>query len=217
MESYIDLRKMAKNEDFVLNHKEKVSSKNAMDDRKKENSKYAFSDAQKRYLPLKRAFDILISSVALIVCLPLFFVIAFLIKIDSKGPVIFKQPRVGKNGELFTVYKFRTMYTKAPKAVATAKLVNSDMFITRVGKFIRAASIDELPQLMNVLKGDMSIVGPRPLVENEVDVHTLRKEKNVYMLRPGVTGLAQTMGRDLVGTEEKVALDEKLSQELFLA
>ena len=85
MESYIDLRKMAKNEDFVLNHKEKVSSKNAMDDRKKENSKYAFSDAQKRYLPLKRAFDILISSVALIVCLPLFFVIAFLIKIDSKG------------------------------------------------------------------------------------------------------------------------------------
>ena len=187
----------------------KTSTGDCMNKKNKKKSVYKLTRSQKCYLFIKRLFDIAISSVALVLLLPVFAVIAVLVKLDSKGPAIFKQERVGKNGKIFTIYKFRTMYTSAPKNVATEDLVDSDRLITKIGRFIRCTSIDELPQLFNVLKGDMSLIGPRPLVKTENDVHELRIEKGVYQLRPGLTGLAQTRGRDLVCCKEKVRLDEQ--------
>ena len=161
----------------------------------------------RRYLYLKRALDILISGILLIILLPLFLVISLLIKVTSKGPVIFKQVRLTKGMKEFKIYKFRTMMTKAPN-VATAQLENPEEYVTKIGKILRKTSLDEVPQLWNVLKGDMSIVGPRPLIVDEGgDIHNIRNQNGVYNLRPGITGLAQVNGRDLVTDEEKAKYD----------
>lgn len=121
---------------------------------------------------------------------PLFLLVAILIKLDSKGPIIFKQIRIGKNSKPFYIYKFRSMKIDAPN-LSTEEFINASDFTTKVGKFIRKTSIDELPQLVNILKGDMSIVGPRPVIEREVRLLEIRKECNVDSILPGITGLAQ--------------------------
>jgi Sugar transferases involved in lipopolysaccharide synthesis len=161
------------------------------------------------YTLLKRVFDAVVSAVALVMLIPLFAVVAVLIKLDSEGSVIFSQKRVGKNGNLFNVYKFRTMKVSAPHETATSDLSDPYAHITRVGRFLRKTSIDELPQLFNVLVGDMSLVGPRPLIMGESDVHKLRMREGVYDVRPGVTGWAQVNGRDCVPAEEKVYFDKE--------
>ena len=161
------------------------------------------------YTVLKRVFDICVSAAALTLLLPLFALVAIMIKMDSEGSVIFSQNRVGKNGNLFKVYKFRTMKVNAPHEMATADLSDPYAHITRVGRVLRKTSIDELPQLFNVLRGDMSLVGPRPLIMSESDVHKLRMREGVYDVRPGVTGWAQVNGRDCVPAEEKVYFDKE--------
>lgn len=161
------------------------------------------------YTVLKRIFDIGVSAAALTLLLPLFALVALMIKFDSEGSVIFSQNRVGKNGNLFKVYKFRTMRVNAPHETATSDLSDPYAHITRVGRVLRKTSIDELPQLFNVLRGDMSLVGPRPLIMSESDVHKLRMREGVYDVRPGVTGWAQVNGRDCVSAEEKVYFDKE--------
>lgn len=154
----------------------------------------------------KRTMDIVSSLVGLILLSPLFLLVAILIKLDSKGPIIFKQIRIGKNSKPFYIYKFRSMKIDAPN-LSTEEFINASDFTTKVGKFIRKTSIDELPQLVNILKGDMSIVGPRPVIEREVRLLEIRKECNVDSILPGITGLAQINGRDHVDDYQKVKYD----------
>ena len=154
----------------------------------------------------KRTMDIVSSLVGLILLSPLFLLVAILIKLDSKGPIIFKQIRIGKNSKPFYIYKFRSMKIDAPN-LSTEEFINASDFTTKVGKFIRKTSIDELPQLVNILKGDMSIVGPRPVIEREVRLLELRKECNVDSILTGITGLAQINGRDNIDDYEKVKYD----------
>ena len=154
----------------------------------------------------KRTMDIVSSLVGLILLSPLFLLVAILIKLDSKGPIIFKQIRIGKNSKPFYIYKFRSMKIDAPN-LSTEEFINASDFTTKVGKFIRKTSIDELPQLVNILKGDMSIVGPRPVIEREVRLLELRKECNVDSILPGITGLAQINGRENIDDYEKVKYD----------
>ncbi len=161
------------------------------------------------YSFIKRTFDVCVSAAALIMLSPILLILAAVIKLDSQGPVIFSQDRVGKNGNLFKIYKFRTMKVTAPSETATADLSNPYAYITRVGRILRKTSLDELPQLFNVFKGDMSLVGPRPLIKSESDVHKLRMREGVYDVRPGVTGWAQVNGRDCVPADEKVYFDKQ--------
>ena len=154
----------------------------------------------------KRTMDIVSSLVGLILLSPLFLLVAILIKLDSKGPIIFKQIRIGKDSKPFYIYKFRSMKIDAPN-LSTEEFINASDFTTKVGKFIRKTSIDELPQLVNILKGDMSIVGPRPVIEREVRLLEIRKECNVDSILPGITGLAQINGRDNIDDYEKVKYD----------
>ena len=155
----------------------------------------------------KRTMDIVSSLVGLIIIIHHYFLlVAILIKLDSKGPIIFKQIRIGKNSKPFYIYKFRSMKIDAPN-LSTEEFINASDFTTKVGKFIRKTSIDELPQLVNILKGDMSIVGPRPVIEREVRLLEIRKECNVDSILPGITGLAQINGRDNIDDYEKVKYD----------
>ena len=168
---------------------------------------FNFTISQKIYMIFKRLFDIILSFIALILLSPLIIIVSVLIKLTSTGPVIFSQERIGKNEKMFRVYKFRSMYKEAPKNTATGDLENPDLHITKVGKILRITSIDEIPQLFNVLKGDMSLIGPRPIIPEEVEVYQLRKKNNVYAIVPGITGLAQVNGRDFLDPERKVKYD----------
>ena len=158
------------------------------------------------YAMAKRLIDIFMSLIGIIILSPVFLITAILIKIESKGPIIFKQIRAGKESEPFYIYKFRSMRIDAP-IKSTNDFKDADAFITKIGKFIRKTSIDELPQLFNILKGDMSIVGPRPVILKEEVLIRLRHEYNVDSLLPGITGWAQINGRDNIGDEEKVRYD----------
>ena len=158
------------------------------------------------YSVTKRLIDIVGSLCGIILLSPLFLIVAILIKLDSKGPVIFKQTRIGKDSKPFNIYKFRSMKVETPN-LSTEEFKNASDFTTRVGKFIRKTSIDELPQLVNILKGDMSIVGPRPVIEKEVRLLELRRECKVDSILPGITGLAQINGRDHVDDYQKVKYD----------
>lgn len=155
----------------------------------------------------KRLLDIVLSLAALVALLPLLIVLAVLIKLDSPGPALFKQERVGRGEKHFLIYKLRSMNTSAPRDVATSELQNADAHITRVGRVLRKTSLDELPQLFNVLKGEMSLIGPRPLVPNEKDIHELRRQTGAYRVRPGITGWAQVNGRDCILPPDKARLD----------
>ena len=169
---------------------------------------FSFTVLQRLYLPVKRLGDIVFSTAILIVLLPVFLVVSLLIKKEKLGSVFFKQQRVGKNGKLFNINKFRTMHSSAPNDIPTAQLHNVNRYIPKFGLFLRRTSIDEIPQFFNVLKGDMALIGPRPLVPGEKEMHLMRRQRGVYALRPGLTGLAQINGRDLVTPDEKVRYDE---------
>ena len=157
---------------------------------------------QKIYYFFKSFFDILIAFVALVILLPLFIIIGIAVKIDSKGPVFFVFNRVGKNGKDFKCYKFRSMSITAKPDSASNEFVQMSK-ITKVGKFIRKTSIDELPQLINVLFGQMNLIGYRPVLRNETLLNKIRTDYGVYQLKPGITGYAQVNGRDLLGDDPK--------------
>lgn len=158
----------------------------------------------------KRVFDICFSLIAIIILTIPMIIIAIFIKVDSpKETVLFRQVRVGKNNVPFTMFKFRSMTKDAPHQMATENFENPEEYITTVGKIIRKTSLDELPQLFNVLKGDMSIIGPRPLIPAEKDVLAMRDEAGASKILPGITGLAQVHGRDEVTDENKAAYDGK--------
>ena len=159
------------------------------------------------YSILKRLGDISISLIAITLFCPVFILIAIAIKLDSEGPVIFKQKRFGIHKKIFYVFKFRTMKVESPKYVATRYLQNPEQWITRVGAFLRKTSLDELPQLCNILVGDMSIVGPRPVVVSERDVIEAREKYGANDVLPGLTGWAQINGRDNLSTDIKAKLD----------
>ena len=154
----------------------------------------------------KRVFDIVCSILGIIILSPIFIIVSMLIKLESKGPIIFKQLRAGKDSKPFYIYKFRSMKIETPN-IATNDFADSYAYITRIGKIIRKTSIDEIPQLFNILKGDMSIVGPRPVILEEVDLIELRQSYNIDKILPGITGWAQINGRDNIGNEEKVKYD----------
>ena len=155
----------------------------------------------------KRLTDIFISVSALLGFAPLLAIIAVLIKLDSDGPVIFKQRRVGQDGEFFEIYKFRTMRIGTPD-LPTDQMLKLESPITRVGSFLRKTSLDELPQLFNVLAGQMSLVGPRPALYNQVELTEKRKSEGVLRFPPGITGWAQVNGRDELPDDEKVKADK---------
>ena len=151
---------------------------------------------KKVYNILKRILDVIVSMLAILLLTPFFAIVAITIKIESKGPVLFKQERIGKGKKHFKIYKFRTMRTDTPKDTPTHMLKNPDIYITKSGRFFRKTSIDELPQLFNILKGDMSIIGPRPALWNQNDLIKERDKYNANDIRPGLTGWAQVNGRD---------------------
>ena len=158
------------------------------------------------YTKLKRLLDILIAGIALIILSPFLLITALLIKLDSKGPIIFKQERLGLHGIPFKIYKFRSMCVGAEKQGSGVYSFKGDKRITKVGKIIRATSIDELPQLVNILKGDMSLIGPRPALTYHpwpFDQYT-EYQKRMFDVRPGVTGWAQVNGRKEVPWPERI-------------
>lgn len=159
------------------------------------------------YRYFKYSLDFIIALMGFIILLPIFLLIAILIKTTSKGPVLFKQKRVGKNKKPFIMYKFRTMSVYTPKDTPTHLLTNPDKYITKIGKFLRKTSLDELPQFINILFGQMSIVGPRPALWNQDDLIAERDKYGVNKLRPGLTGWAQINGRDELDISKKALLD----------
>ena len=159
------------------------------------------------YKYLKRPLDFLISLIALVILSPIFLIIAVWIKLNSKGPVFFRQKRVGRNKELFEIYKFRSMRTDTPSDMPTHLLNDPDAFITSSGKFLRKTSLDELPQLINIIKGDMAIIGPRPALWNQYDLIEERDKYGANDVRPGLTGWAQINGRDELEIPVKAKLD----------
>ena len=159
------------------------------------------------YFFIKRIIDIILSLLAIFLLIIPGIVIAIFIKIDSKGSIFFKQRRIGKNKKYFIIYKFRTMRSDTPTNIPTHLLENPDFYITRVGKILRRTSLDELPQIINILKGDMSIVGPRPALWNQEDLILERDKYGANNIRPGLTGLAQINGRDELEISEKAKLD----------
>lgn len=175
----------------------------------------------KSYLIFKRIVDILGSILGLLICLPVILIVITLIKLEDGGPIIFKQIRVGKDGKEFFIYKFRSMRIDAEKiksALLSKNEVSGAMFkmkndprITKIGKFIRKTSLDEIPQFVNVLKGDMSLVGPRPPLREEVDSYS-KYDKQRLMVTPGISGLWQVSGRSNLSFSEMVELDLKYIQ-----
>lgn len=174
-------------------------------------------DKKKVYLTFKRTSDVVISSVALILLMPLMLLIGAIIKLESKGKVFYKQKRIGKNGKYFTIYKFRTMVSDADnfeKYFSKEQLIKykenfkleDDPRITKIGKILRKTSLDELPQLINIIKGDLSVIGPRPIVDNEIDKYGLDKDK-FLSVTPGLTGNWAANGRSCTTYEERIKLE----------
>lgn len=162
----------------------------------------------------KRIEDVSIALAALVILgLPMLLVAAA-IRLTSKGPALFRQKRFGKDKQLFTVYKFRTMSTKAPKNMPTNSFTDADSYITPLGGVLRKLSIDELPQLLNVIKGDMSIVGPRPVIKTEKKLINLRQKYQANSVKPGITGWAQVNGRDDLDDQRKAEMDGEYVQRL---
>lgn len=159
------------------------------------------------YLKIKRILDIIFSFGGIIILSPLFLIIMVLIKADSAGPILFKQKRIGKNKKVFSILKFRTMRMESPKDMPTHLLDNPNQWITGIGRFLRKTSLDELPQMMNILKGDMSIIGPRPALWNQIDLIVERDKYGANDVPVGLTGWAQINGRDELPIEAKAKLD----------
>ena len=166
---------------------------------------------------IKRGIDFLLSLIALVLLSPLFLILCVWIKLDSKGPILFKQKRVGKDKTYFYILKFRTMYVDTPKDMPTHLLTNPDQYITKAGRFLRKTSLDELPQILNILKGDMAIIGPRPALWNQYDLIEERDRYHANEIKPGLSGWAQINGRDELEIEVKAKLDgEYVERSSFL-
>ena len=171
---------------------------------------------KKPYLVIKRIIDVIFSILGLIILIPAFLIVSIAIKIESKGPVIFKQKRIGKGKKYFTIYKFRTMRSDTPKDMPTHMLKNANGCITKVGNILRKTSLDELPQLVNILKGDMSIIGPRPALWNQDDLVEEREKYHANDIRPGLTGWAQVNGRDELEIPVKAKYDGEYIEKVSL-
>lgn len=159
------------------------------------------------YRYIKRIIDILLSGLAIIILSPLLLILCIAIKLDSPGPIFFTQKRVGIHKTYFQIYKFRTMRTDTPKEMPTHMLANPEQYITKTGRFLRKTSLDELPQIFNIFKGDMSIVGPRPALWNQDDLVAERDKYGANDVTPGLTGWAQINGRDELEIPVKAKLD----------
>jgi len=166
------------------------------------------------YLKIKRLIDIFLSLLGLIILSPIFLIIIIAIKLDSKGPILFKQKRVGIHKSHFYILKFRTMRIDTPKDTPTHLLKNPEKYITKVGKFLRKTSLDELPQIWNILIGHMSIIGPRPALWNQYDLIAERDKYGANDVRPGLTGWAQINGRDELPIDVKAKLDGEYVQKM---
>ncbi|WP_151035647.1 sugar transferase [Bacillus wiedmannii] len=167
-------------------------------------------------LYMKRIIDFIISLLGLIVLSPIVLILIFCIKIDSKGPVLFKQRRIGKEKNEFYILKFRTMRIDTPKDTPTHLLEDPEKYITKVGKFLRKTSLDELPQILNIIKGEMSIVGPRPALWNQYDLIQERDKYEANDILPGLTGWAQVNGRDELPIDIKASLDGEYAKKLSI-
>lgn len=171
----------------------------------------SYSRTNKINFAIKRLFDIVSSFIVLVILLPIWIIIPIAIRLNSKGPVFFKQRRLTKDGRVFEMYKFRSMIVDAEKMSAGLFNYKNDPRVTKVGRFLRNSSIDELPQLLNILKGDMSVIGPRASVVNELgDYETLNKKyKKRFSMKAGLAGLAQVKGRNDISWDEKVTFDNQ--------
>lgn len=160
-------------------------------------------------LTIKNIFDIIVALIMIIILSPLFLIISILIKVDSKGPVFFKQERLGKNGQVFEIYKFRTMCDNAVTIGSGIFTFENDPRITKIGKILRKTSLDEIPQLINILKGEMSFIGPRPPLPHHPNKYENypEKQKERFLMKPGITGLAQAIGRNSFTWDERIELD----------
>lgn len=166
---------------------------------------------------VKRLLDIVLSAVGIVLLLPVFLAIAFWVKADSKGPILFKQTRIGKGKRHFIMYKFRTMKIDTPSDIPTHKFQTPDSFITYAGRILRKTSLDEIPQLWNVLKGEMSIIGPRPALWNQDDLIAERDKYGANDILPGLTGWAQINGRDELSIIKKAELDGEYVKRMSLS
>lgn len=164
----------------------------------------------KGYNLLKRLFDLVFSTILLILFIPLFILVGLIILVETGSPIVYTAKRVGKNEKKFELYKFRSLRQDAPTNISSDE-IDRTKYVTKFGKIIRRTSIDELPQLINVIKGDMSLIGPRPCFDTEIDLINLRKKSNIFSVKPGISGLAQVEGRDLTAEIilEKVKKDKK--------
>jgi len=167
-------------------------------------------------MKIKRLVDIILSFIGLIVLSPIFLILIIAIKLDSKGPMLFKQKRVGNNKTHFNILKFRTMRIETPNDTPTHLLTNPDQYITKMGKFLRKTSLDELPQIWNIFVGQMSIIGPRPALWNQYDLITERDKYGANDVPPGLTGWAQINGRDELAIEVKARLDGEYVENIGL-
>lgn len=179
--------------------------------------KYRFTEKQRSYMKWKRTLDLILSFGACLVLSPALLLLCIAIKMDSRGPVLFKQKRVGLHKTYFPIYKFRTMRIDTPKDMPTHLLANPDQYITKVGHFLRKSSLDELPQLFNILKGDMSFVGPRPALWNQDDLVAERDKYGANDVLPGLTGWAQINGRDELEIPVKAKLDGEYVKRMSFA
>lgn len=170
----------------------------------------------KGYCYIKRGIDIVLSGLAIIILSPVLLVLCLAIKLDSRGPVLFRQKRIGIHKTYFQIYKFRTMRTDTPKDMPTHLLADPEQYITKVGKFLRKTSLDELPQIFNIFKGEMSIVGPRPALWNQEDLIAERDKYGANDVPPGLTGWAQINGRDELEIPIKAKLDGEYVQKFGL-
>nr|WP_319219509.1 sugar transferase [uncultured Trichococcus sp.] len=170
-----------------------------------------------KYLKAKRVIDLVLSVLAAVILSPVFLILFIAIKLDTPGPIFFKQKRVGVNKTHFNILKFRTMRIDTPKDTPTHLLENPDQYITKVGKFLRKTSLDELPQIFNIIKGEMSIIGPRPALWNQYDLIAERDKYNANDVRPGLTGWAQINGRDELPITVKSELDGEYIQQMNFA
>ncbi len=159
------------------------------------------------YSTIKRGGDFILSCIGFIILLPLFLVLVIIIRLDSPGPALFRQKRVGIHKRHFYIWKFRTMSQDAPKDIPTHLQKNTELHMTALGRFLRRTSLDELPQLINIIKGEMSIVGPRPALWNQYDLVEERDKYGVHSVKPGLTGWAQINGRDELDIHQKARLD----------
>lgn len=171
---------------------------------------------KKTYIIIKNIIDFILSLIASIILLPFFCIFAIIIKLESKGPIFFKQKRIGKDKKEFYIYKFRTMRTDTPKDMPTHLLKDAESYITKSGKVFRKTSIDELPQIINILKGQMSIIGPRPALWNQYDLIKERDKYNANSIRPGLTGWAQVNGRDELEIPIKAKFDGEYVEKMSL-